>query len=59
MLGRVRTVVAAMGSAAVAAGVMAVVGVKLVAAHTVHSAVGGAVEMGAEHSPGVVVEVET
>ena len=49
---------AAMCSAAVAAGVMAVVGVKLVAAHTVHSAVGGAVEMGAEHSPGVAAEVE-
>lgn len=51
--------VAATCSGAAAAGVMAAVGVKLVAAHTVHSAVGVAVEMGAEHSPGVVAEVET
>jgi hypothetical protein len=47
-----------MCSAEVAAGVMAVVDVKLVAARRVYSAVGVAAGMGAEHSPGVAAEVE-
>ena len=57
-MGTVQTAAAAMCSAAVAAGVMAVVDVKLGAARRVYSAVGVAVGMGAEHSPGVAAEAE-
>ena len=58
MSGMVQTAVAAMGSAAVAAGATAVVDVTLMAARRVYSAAGVAVGMGVEHSPGVVAEVE-